>query len=68
MLCVMNKGHCYKAKLIKIVSDPALILVGQKLAHGQFQLIISAATATRQWANTHLEWYIWKKLSLNTFI
>jgi len=54
MLCVMNKGHCCKAEPIKIVTDPALILVGQKLAQGQFQLI-SVAAATHQCANTHLE-------------
>lgn len=68
MLCVTNNGHCCKAETIKIVSDPALILVGQKLAHGQFQLIISVAAATHQCANTHLEWYIWKKVSLNAVI
>ena len=55
MLCVMKKGHCCKAEPIKIVSDPALILVGQKLAQAQFELIISVAAATDQCANTHLE-------------
>jgi hypothetical protein len=55
MLRVMNKGQCCKGEPIKIVSDPALILVGQKLAQGQFQLIVSVAAANGQCVNTHPE-------------
>jgi len=51
----MNIGHCCKAEPIKIVSDPALILVGQKLAQDQFQLIVSVAAATHHCLNTHPE-------------
>jgi len=53
----MNIGHRCKVEPIKIVSDPALILVGQKLAQGQFQLIISVAAATCQ-CSQHSPWML----------